>query len=320
MKLTPEKDFKVVVGLLFIVLLPAVFTLRSIDVAREMIPVQGNPTPYGYTWSLGLFIVPIVAVAVWFHIKPRESGLRKAFYMTVLGLPLLGFFLDLFLGTLFFTFENRAATLGVWVGAWNWQEFKWLPDQLPLEEFVFYTSGVAAALCTYVWCDEYWLKAYKVPDEGEVGRNLRRIFQFHWGSLWIGVALILAAWLYKKFGQHPYHEGFPGYFTFMVVAAVVPSMLLFPSVKSVVNWRAMSFTGFMLLLISLLWEATLGVPYQWWGYRYDQMIGLTIGAWMRLPAEEPNLWLSVTYVTVIVYEAIKLWLDSQRSFRSAFFG
>ena len=50
------------------------------------------------------------------------------------------------------------------------------------------------------------------------------------------------------------------------------------------------WTVFILLLISLLWEATLGVPYGWWNFQDDAMIGIRITAWSRLPIEEVCVW------------------------------
>jgi hypothetical protein len=44
------------------------------------------------------------------------------------------------------------------------------------------------------------------------------------------------------------------------------------------NWRAFGLTFFLILLVSLLWETTLGVPYGWWGYRPPAMIGIDVGA------------------------------------------
>ena len=35
------------------------------------------------------------------------------------------------------------------------------------------------------------------------------------------------------------------------------------------------------------------------------MLGVRITAWARLPVEEVYLWVSVTYVSVIVYEIAK---------------
>jgi hypothetical protein len=70
----------------------------------------------------------------------------------------------------------------------------------------------------------------------------------------------------------------------------------------------------------MLWEATLAVPYGWWGYQQNQMMGLSIGAWTGLPIEAIAVWIAVTYMTAIVYEIVKLWQASGRPARRAFFG
>jgi hypothetical protein len=76
----------------------------------------------------------------------------------------------------------------------------------------------------------------------------------------------------------------------------------------------------MIVLISLLWEVTLAVPYGWWNFRDDQMIGVRITAWARLPIEEIVLWVAVTYATVIVYEILKRWKASGRGLIHAMTG
>ena len=43
------------------------------------------------------------------------------------------------------------------------------------------------------------------------------------------------------------------------------------------------------------------------------MMGLNIGAWFGLPIEAVCVWIAVTYATVIVFEAVKLWQASERS-------
>ena len=106
----------------------------------------------------------------------------------------------------------------------------------------------------------------------------------------------------------------------LVIGALLPSSVLLPSARPVVNWRAFSLTIFMVLLISLLWEVTLALPYGWWNFQDDQMIGLRITAWARLPIQEVILWITVSYISVLVYETVKRWQGSGRSVTHAFFG
>jgi hypothetical protein len=72
--------------------------------------------------------------------------------------------------------------------------------------------------------------------------------------------------------------------------------------------------------MSLLWEATLALPYGWWGFQDARMLGIYITAWSRLPIEEVMVWIAVTYATAIVYEVVRRWQSSGKRMRHAFFG
>ena len=106
----------------------------------------------------------------------------------------------------------------------------------------------------------------------------------------------------------------------LVVVALVPSMGFFRTVSPFINWRAFGFTFFLILLISLLWEVTLAMPYGWWDFKDAAMIGIRIETWARLPIEEVFLWMAVSYTTVIVYEVVKIWLVLWKSAKEALFG
>src|SRR5262245_23445084 len=54
-----------------------------------------------------------------------------------------------------------------------------------------------------------------------------------------------------------------------------------------------------MVVVSLLWEVTLALPYGWWGYRTTAISDLTIGAWSQLPIEAVWVWLAVSFTTVI---------------------
>ena len=137
----------------------------------------------------------------------------------------------------------------------------------------------------------------------------------------LAVALIGAACSYKKYFALPDDRaGFPGYFAFLVLGALAPAVSFFPVARRFINWRALSLTLFFMLLVSLVWEATLAVPYNWWNFQHPQMMGLFIGAWSGLPIEEVCVWIAVTYATVIVFEVIKVLLASERSVRETLLG
>src|SRR6202035_5145456 len=95
--------------------------------------------------------------------------------------------------------------------------------------------------------------------------DFARLLRFHPLSLFWALALIAAAVLYRSTIVRT--PGFPGYFVFLVLGAMLPSAALLPSALPVINWRAFSLTVLIVLLISLVWEATLGVPYGWWGFQ-----------------------------------------------------
>jgi hypothetical protein len=292
-------------------ILPAALTLTRVEHPGMLSIASDNPTPYGYTWSLLLFIVPVAVLGGWFARRPELHFPRQAFWRTLAVLVPLGFFLDLAFGNAFFVFPNRGATVELGVPA--------MGGAVPIEEFVFYLTGFMAALMSYIWADEYWMSAYNVPDYGEAARGIVRIVRFHTPSALFGVVLIAAAAVYKRyFSGSP--GGFPWYFTYLTLGALVPSAGFFHTARPFVNWRAFSFTFFLMLFISLLWEVTLALPYGWWGFRPEAMIGLRIDAWSGLPIEEPLIWMAVSYATVIVYEVIKIWLALGTRAPDAFFG
>jgi hypothetical protein len=316
MSIKDLSHFKIVLLLIAILVIPAAITLGTVKHPGEFILTSDNPTPLGYTWSLLLFIVPIIVILTWLHRNPVFKLPQKAFWLTIALLTPVGFLLDILFGLLFFNFPNSAATLGINLPGYNLMTHTWNLG-LPVEEFVFYFTGFMAVLLLYLWCDEYWFSAYKVTDY----QRIHRILSFHQLSLITGVLLILAAIIYKKFGPHPYQDGFPGYFTFLVFIGIIPGILFFRTARSFINWRAFSFTFFFITLISLIWEATLGIPYQWWGYNYDQMMGITVGAWYELPIEAVLVWMTVSFATVTVFETMKIRLNmSERSLRDALLG
>lgn len=301
----------IVAAMLAIIAVPVGITLHTVHAPASIVISSSNPTPFGYTWSLLLFIIPILVIGGWFLPSERVRIPKRAFWRTIWLLVPIGFGLDFFFAHRFFEFKNSAATLGIGAPA--------IGSSVPVEEYVFYFTGFVAVLLIYVWLDEFWLAAYNVPQYQGHSGQAERLLKFHAASLFVGLALIAVAIAYKKL-YSPIPEGFPGYFALLVIGGMVPSASLFHSARRFINWRAFSLTIFMILLISLFWEATLAVPYQWWGYQQKQMIGIFIGAWAGLPIEAVMVWIAVTYGTTIVYEVIKAWQASGKPARSVFLG
>src|SRR3984957_9373691 len=310
---SPQVCAGIVVAMLAMIVIPAAITLGTVQHPAPLQPVDQGSTPHGYTFSLLLFIIPSAVIGVWF--VPRE-GLhipRRAFCWTLAILVPLGFLLDFVFARWFFEYPNRGATLGIYVPA--------LGRPVPVEEYVFYFTGFLTILLLYVWLGEFWLAAYHVTDYPGEAKKVSRLLQFHPWSLVLAAILIAAAWFYKKhFALADDRPGFPGYFTFLVAGALLPAVTFFPVAKRFINWRALSLTLCFMLLVSLVWEATVAVPHHWWNFQHRQMKGLFVSAWPGLPIEEVCVWIAVTYATAIVFEVVKVWLASERTVREAMLG
>src|SRR5215469_18173845 len=104
-------DFKVVVGMMFALTLPFILTLNTISKPRELIDFTTNPTPYGYTCSLSLFIVPVIVLALWLGRRRENRVQNTAFWITTAIVSGAGIALDTFFGATFFSFPNTGAVL-----------------------------------------------------------------------------------------------------------------------------------------------------------------------------------------------------------------
>jgi hypothetical protein len=305
------KSFYVVFAIVAALVIPAVLALSTVIHPIAWKATSDNPTPLGYTWSLLLFLMPIAALTWWFVCRPDLQFPRAAFWRTIAVLAPLGFALDLLFGNTFFTFPNEHAIIGFKVPS--------LGGAIPIEEFVFYLTGFMVVLLSYIWGDEYWMAAYNVPDYKTAAESIPRIVRFHFASVVLGAILIAGAILYRRvFAATP--EGFPWYWVYLVCISLVPSTGFFHTAQHFINWRAFSFTFFVVLLISLLWEVTLALPYGWWEYRPGAMMGMHIAAWQDLPIEAPCVWMAVSFTTIIIYETIKIWKALGTRALEAFFG
>jgi hypothetical protein len=308
---SPRVSSWLVAVILAMIAVPAAVTLHTIHLSalNTATATTLGASPYGYTVSLLLFIIPILVIALWFLPQGDVKISRKSLGWTIALLFPIGAGLDFFFARYFFVFPNESATLGIKAPA--------LGAPVPVEEYAFYLTGFICVLLLYIWLDEYWLTAYNVETEAAQRKQFHHLLKLHPESIVLAIALVTAAILYKK---HSATAGFPGYFIFLTLTALVPSSALLPSARLVINWRAFSLAAFFVLLVSLMWEVTLAIPYGWWNFRSEQMLGIRITAWGDLPIEEICLWIVVTYATVIVYETLKCWQSSGRSIRHALFG
>lgn len=305
-------------GMVALLVIPAMFTLRTVDHPGELVISSSNPTPYGYTWSLLIFLLPVAAIIWWFFHHPEYIIERRAFWLTITIFSVAGAGLDMLLGNTFFYFPNDGAVAGIYLPGYDFKR-GWVLD-IPIEEFLFYFLGSLFMLLVYLWGDLYWFGAYNHDNYEEDSRHIDQIIKPHWQSVIWGVALVVAGYIYKKYGSHPYHDGFPSYFSVLVMTFVAATFVFFRTVKPFVNWRAYSLTLYSLLSVSLLWEATLGVPYGWWKYHPEQMLGILIGAWSQLPIEAVLLWFVAGWGVVMIFEVLRIYLNMHRPPGEAFFG
>jgi hypothetical protein len=115
--------------MLAMIVIPAAITLHAVHSPATLVPTSQNPTPYGYTWSLLLFIVPIVVIAGWFLPSEELKIPQRAFGWTLVILVPLGCLLDFVFAQWFFDYPNVGAVLGINAPA--------LGRPVPIEEYVF---------------------------------------------------------------------------------------------------------------------------------------------------------------------------------------
>ena len=286
---------------LIVALLPALQTVPGEK------PTFDVDTPYGYTWSLLLFALPVFVLACRSAFHRDEGVSRRAMWMTIGIFAPIGFLLDIFLGLLFFEFPNAGATIGWYLPGYDWQAGVWAM-RIPVEEFAFYGFGVTFVVAFYSWLDENFLNLYQ-----RKAAPVAEPVVIHWGALGVAVVLIAAAVLIRKYGPAAGQPGFPGWAIFLILIGFLPAGLFYNAVRDTVNWRAFAFTALTTMFISVIWEVTLALPYQWWAFREEQMLGLYIGAWTGIPIEEPVLWVLVSFTTIISYEAVRKMLERRRA-------
>jgi hypothetical protein len=109
-----RSEFKVLLGMGAVLLVPFALTLLTIKEPRPIVSdLAGNPTPYGYTWSLTLFVIPVAVLATWVTARKHSAVQKRAFWLTAALLSGAGILLDVCFGLNFFTFVNHRATLGI---------------------------------------------------------------------------------------------------------------------------------------------------------------------------------------------------------------
>jgi hypothetical protein len=71
-----------------------------------------------------------------------------------------------------------------------------------------------------------------------------------------------------------------------------------------------------------VWEATLALPREWWGYQRRAMIGYFVGAWssktVSFPLEAAIVWVCAPFSCILTYEAVKHWQYRRRPTKAVF--
>jgi hypothetical protein len=293
----------------------------------------------GYTYSLVLLFLPLAFLGYWYFVNRDALNLRalmRSMLQIVIGSAVGWILLDIFLANLLFQFPDSKAHLHVtlvpgylWQGDCNtiWTLWRfpscYFPRSIPLEEILFYLGGAALLSMMYMWACEDFYSEYTLPRPEYTAQANKVGPLVHWNMrlILIGVAVAIAGILIKKFGWwHPYHDGWPYYLFAELVIVFVPLSALYTRVHAFTNPRAFVFVMLVHILVSVIWETTLALPFGWWNYRPYAMMGVFVEAWSRLAIEACILWLSVGWASMFIYETSKIKVVTGKSWRKVLFG
>ncbi|MGH7655600.1 MAG: hypothetical protein ACREN6_13145 [Gemmatimonadaceae bacterium] len=314
----PRRDILALLCMVLVIAIPAMLTLRTVHEPPWRERPELNPSPYGYTVSLLLFLFPTIVLAYIHMQRVKPVDHRRALVWSAGVVAVAGFVLDTFFGYSFFVFKNVGATIGVRLPAWDWSALTWVPAYLPVEEFAFYVFGSVCVITLYLWANDEWLRDYDPDAHRARAKEVPKLVNISWASVGLWLGLVALGFVLKRLGPEP--SGFPGYYLFIMTLGFLPTFLFIRAVGPFVNWRAFSFAFALLVLVSLIWEATLGVPYEWWNYHDGAMLGIRITAWSSLPIEAVLLWLVIAWDCVIAFEIFRVFFHMERSVGAALLG
>lgn len=324
-------------------------TMLSIRVGLEpQNQVNLDASPYGYTVSLVLVFVPFLALIYWYFRYPNRHRPFAGVLAQSIGITIvLWCLIDIVAAPSIFQFPNCKATIQCYVPAWL--PGNGLTGAFPVEEFLFYVFACVLILMLYIGSSEIWFYSGSPPDLEAAARDAIPIWSVNPRPLIVAAALIGLGVYFKYelappspapapipaecagggwcFGHHQLPQppaaegtGFPLYLTILVVVVLVPAGMMFEKLSAIVNARALQFTILITVLISLVWEVTLALPYGWWGYNHHWMVGLRVPAWFGLPVESVLLWLAAAWGIVFQYELFRVSRVTGLSLRRVLFG
>jgi hypothetical protein len=267
-----------------------------------------------YFTSLTLWAIPILYLWPVFQMVTADGTgrRRRALRWAAGSIVGLGTVLDFLLGYLTLRFPGCSEPAGATPYVWC------LPavgGRIPIEELLFYAMGPVAMVLVYACADERWVNKYNPPDDL---LDVKLIQVSPRLAVVAAVAAATALVLWRVNGT------FPTYFTFLAAGAVLPAMFLYRAVGRLTNWPAFALTTLYVLVTSIVWEVTLAIPRQWWGYEPSGMLGITIAAWSRgdaiFPVEAFAVWLFAPFSSILTYEFAKAFTHHPLPTRDALLG
>ena len=267
-----------------------------------------------YFTSLVLWGLPILYLWPVFRMITTEGAerRRRALIGTAGTIVVLGVVLDCLLGFLTLRFPGCNGSAAPAPYVWC------LPavgGRIPVEELLFYAMGPVAIVLVYACADERWLSRYNPHDD----LLDLRLIQLSPRLLLVAAGAALTALLLWRV-----NGTFPTYFAFLAAGALLPALFLYRAIGNLTNWPAFAVTTLYVIVTSLVWEVTLAIPRQWWGYEPSGMIGVTITAWSRgdaiFPVEAGFVWLFAPFSSILTYEFAKALTHHPRATRVALFG
>jgi hypothetical protein len=251
-------------------------------------------TTLRYRHSLLIWAIPIAYLWPFFiSLTDRGARRRRALWRTVLAIAGLGIVLDFVIGSYVLRFRCDLPDH-------YWACLPGLRFLIPVEEVLFYLLAPAAIVLTYACADEYWFadaarqrRRHEIPG----GVPLLRVEP----RLLITMIALLSVAVVVAFQR----GSVPTYFVFLVLAAIGPAVLLYSSLRDLVNWQAFAATMFYVVATSVMWEVTLALPREWWNYRTDRML-VSIDAWSQagreFPVEAAIVWVCAPFSCILIFE------------------
>lgn len=255
---------------------------------------------YQYTWSLLIFVAPLVVTTRELKRRGALAELKKPVLLSLLFLVPMGAVLTVGLADDFFVYPNQRAVLGVTFPAIDLDGVDHA-FQIPVEELLFYVLGFASLLMLYAWAD-----VVLFPMTRRLMAKPAVSLPEFLVSFGFGVALAMLGWLVQRW-LNP-GQAMPGYWTYLMLVPVPVVIAFAPVIGSRINWPALALVCLALWGHSILWEVTLAVPQGWWGYQQSNMLGLNVAAWHDLPIEAVLVWGLTPVATVVSFEALRAHL------------